>query len=52
MEFIMLVGGVILFVSLVFVLINGSLLPQTEEQIITHSKNVSDLLATLKATPN
>ena len=52
MEFIMLVGGVILFVSLVFLLINGSLIPQAEEQIINHSKNVSDMLATLKATPN
>ena len=48
----MLVAGVILFVTLVFMLINGSLLPQVEGDIENNSQILASLKAGLTATPS
>ncbi|MFA4946198.1 MAG: hypothetical protein WC607_01510 [Candidatus Micrarchaeia archaeon] len=52
MEFLMMVVGIILFVSLVFLLVNGTLLPQAEGQIIDQSEILASLKAGLFATPS
>ena len=48
MEFLLLVAGILVFVSLVFVLVQGGLFPQATGQI----ENSSDALASLRAGLN
>ena len=50
MEFLLLVAGILVFISLVFVLIQGTLFPQATSQIENQTGVINSLKAGLNAT--